>query len=73
MSFTETGWGHFDVTILWPDGPPDGVWVAERLVDGQLEGGQLAAHNLLNLHRQILGEQGLRAADDAPGKITRDI
>jgi len=58
--------GHFDVAVVGANGPPDGVRVAEGLVDGQLQGRQLAAHNLLHLHRQVLGQQGLRPPYDAP-------
>ena len=55
----------FDLSTLTLERASNGVGVDESLVDLLLHRGQLAANDLLVLDRQVLGEEGLRAPDDA--------
>ena len=45
---------------------PDGIGVDEALVDVLLERRHPAAHHLLDLDREVLGQQRLSPPDDAP-------
>ena len=46
---------------------PSQLGLREVTVEGRLEGSELAAHHLLHLHREVLGEEGGGATNDAPG------